>query len=767
MKPSQTLQIRPYARLLTMLGEQLIRNERIALIELIKNSYDADANWVKISFNNFGDNYEIKADSQIIIEDDGHGMTREIIEKHWLNPATPEKKNRKDRGEGKTSKGRVLQGEKGIGRFAILKLGRKIDIITRPKGGQNEYTISYDFSAYDDDFAEKGVRQDQLFLDQLEVTLREGNPSVIKDQDVEFGVRKKRRGNQGTTIVISNLKGSWSGKKIKEIYDDSRKLTPCLPRMVEAIKHKEKSEDVTQLAKAPNNDFDICIYFNKISQNFEERYIEKLANLLVKYPVFRIEEGRFDAKKKVFSYSINDSKEKETLSLDDSSVAGLRIFKDRFGAGDASVLRSRQIECGSFGFTFYIFDFGSKAPPKYQLDKDDKKIIKDNRIYLYRDGIRVYPYGEKDDDWLGIDMDRGTISAGEFFSNDQIVGFVNITQEENPELRDKTNREGLIDVGNATDDFITLLRTFLKYIREKPYRRYQEDLKEKDNKEEIDTFQTCQVKKDLDDLKILVKDIPKASRALSKVQKAYDVERQYLVRRAEITEELAGVGLSVETASHDIMGMMGKVFANLDGLIRDLMSNDEIENTRVLNELQTIRGGMSFIEAQLKDIQLLFKSSKQSRRLILLSEIIEKVQRLYQRLLKKENISLSTNIVGGPLKAKTTDAVLLQLLLNLFDNSIYWLQQSSRKDKQILITLDGGNGQMIFSDNGPGIDEKDKPYIFKPFYSGKGQDGRGLGLYIARQLLERSDYSIELADIRAEKKLSGANFVINFVAKGD
>jgi signal transduction histidine kinase len=73
---------------------------------------------------------------------------------------------------------------------------------------------------------------------------------------------------------------------------------------------------------------------------------------------------------------------------------------------------------------------------------------------------------------------------------------------------------------------------------------------------------------------------------------------------------------------------------------------------------------------------------------------------------------------------------------------------------------------MIFSDNGPGINKDDIPYIFEAFYSGKGEDGRGLGLYIAKQLLERNDYSIHLADISIEKKLSGANFVVSFVSGG-
>lgn len=91
----KVLKIRPYARLITMLGDQLIKNERIALVELIKNAYDADAEWVKVCFLNFNEDFTVNLDSKIIIEDDGNGMNQQIIEKHWLNPATPEKKRRK------------------------------------------------------------------------------------------------------------------------------------------------------------------------------------------------------------------------------------------------------------------------------------------------------------------------------------------------------------------------------------------------------------------------------------------------------------------------------------------------------------------------------------------------------------------------------------------------------------------------------------------------------------------------------------------------
>ena len=77
--------------------------------------------------------------------------------------------------------------------------------------------------------------------------------------------------------------------------------------------------------------------------------------------------------------------------------------------------------------------------------------------------------------------------------------------------------------------------------------------------------------------------------------------------------------------------------------------------------------------------------------------------------------------------------------------------------------MDGNSCKLIFSDNGSGIRDEDKPYIFDAFYSGKGQEGRGLGLYISRKLMERNDYTIELAELQEDKILSGANFVVNFI----
>jgi signal transduction histidine kinase len=224
---------------------------------------------------------------------------------------------------------------------------------------------------------------------------------------------------------------------------------------------------------------------------------------------------------------------------------------------------------------------------------------------------------------------------------------------------------------------------------------------------------------------------------------------------------LAGVGLSVETASHDIMSVMNRALGTLDSLLQQLHADSKADTEEIERDLTSLRGMLSFIESQLKNIQLLFKSSKQRRRDVRVVDVLEKVQRLFQATLTKEKIDYQVIAIGSPVVAKTTDAVLLQLFLNLFDNAVYWLETKSGP-RHILVTVDGDEQALIFSDDGPGIGEQDAPFIFEPFYSGRGDEGRGLGLYIAKQLLERHEYSIELADLKSQRKLRGANFVVSF-----
>lgn len=115
---------RPYARLIAMIGDQLIRNEKIALTELIKNSYDADASWVQIRFINFEEengDLKIHKDSKIEIEDDGLGMTFNIINDAWVNPASQINILKKKEGMIKLTKAELFKGKKELADLQFLK----------------------------------------------------------------------------------------------------------------------------------------------------------------------------------------------------------------------------------------------------------------------------------------------------------------------------------------------------------------------------------------------------------------------------------------------------------------------------------------------------------------------------------------------------------------------------------------------------------------------------------------------------------------------
>lgn len=741
---SEILKIRPYARLITMLGDQLIKNERIALVELIKNAYDADAEWVKVSFLNFNNDFTVNENSKIIIEDNGNGMNREIIEKHWLNPATPEKTKRK-RIKCVTDKGRIIQGEKGIGRFAIFKLGKKVDICTRRRL-QNlegkfideaeavENVVSYDFTEYDEDFLSKDNANQELFIDELQVDFQQRKPINIIEAKIELGNLIKNRTPYGTIIEISALKTNWTKNRVKQIQTEMGKLQP--------IFSEEELED-----------FHVWIYKDNTLYRENELYKDKLINCLNNKAVFRITDGYYCEKERKFKYYLNGTPQEISFS----ELKGLDAFKSYFCDNKGNVNALYDTECGDFCFQFYIFDLIA-SDTKYILDETEEKMVKAHRIYLYRDRVRVLPYGDPDDDWLKIDMLRGTKSAGYYLSNDQVVGCVDISQEGNPRLKDKTNREGLIDEGKALEDFINLLQVLLRYFRKIEYDKY---LIDKRKRKEIENEKNG---KPLDIIKNVKKKTEKdigTQKLIESFEKSYKQEKQVYDDRIRKTENLAAVGLSVETASHDVMIVLKKSLDQLHMIIDDLKLNGEVDKSKLLTQMLSLENSMDLINTQMKDIRLLFPSAKKRAKNISVCEILEKVNRLYKRPFEKNNINVNQESPAGDLAIKTTEAVLLQVFINLFDNALYWLNTIDGK-KEICIFINNEDMSIIFADNGPGIKEESEAYIFEAFYSEKGEDGRGLGLYIARQLLNRYDYAISLINNPDDKILSGANFCIRY-----
>jgi len=742
---NEKLKIRPYARLLTMLGDQLIKNELIALTELVKNSYDADADFCNVKFCNFDDDRKKEYNSYILVDDNGYGMSYDVITKHFLNPATPIKKQGKVLR--KSRKGRICQGEKGIGRFSMLKLGKKVTIYSKEEDISVVHKVVFDFTKYDDEFLMSYRTEEDIFLDELTVDYE-----AIEVDKVPFDIALKSQ-NHGTAILVEALKGEWDSRKIDEFGKDMLRFCPF---------------EVDKKQIVSNQDFNVNIHINEQEEKYKDSQLKEIENLIYSKSLYKIT-GKYDENEKrlIFSYiEANEEPKHVSLSFVESQERnsldfhGIRFYQEHlkkyYENGGTTI-------CGNFKYEFYVFDFEATQNEPYGLSIKQKDLIRDHRIFLYRDGIRVQPYGAPNDDWLQIDRARAADKAGNMFSNDQLIGQISITKEYNSNLRDKTSREGIIEDNESFTQFSKIVKGLLSYVRIKLYQNYK--FRQKQNKELLFEPQK-KVKRDGNFSKLIefAGENKQIIKIVEDVEKDFKEQERVFESRLGIAERLAGVGLSVETASHDIMLTIER--------LKECIHDVYVESTPSLfNDLEKINkqaenaeGMVALVYMKMKDLQQIFVSSKQRAKNIRVEEILTKIQSIYAKSYKEKKIDIEIIKEGkSPVVAKTIDAVLFQVFINLFDNALYWL---SLKDdsREVKIFLNSDEQTIIFSDNGPGVTMEDAPFVFDAFYSGKGEEGRGLGLYIAKILLNRYKYNIELITDSWSKKLPGANFKISFIA---
>lgn len=205
MSEKKELYFEPYARLLTMLSEQLIKNEVVALTEVVKNAYDADSPWVKITFENFNSNMVASKKSRIIIEDAGCGMSESTLKNDFINPASAHKKIEKEAGN-TTPMGRIYQGEKGIGRFSLFKLGKKITVITKTAEDIKARRLELDLSIYEDEFIKEN--NEQYKLSEIPIWYSESDDTDFTEK-IFLDNSLRKRLNKGTIIIIEELNDNW------------------------------------------------------------------------------------------------------------------------------------------------------------------------------------------------------------------------------------------------------------------------------------------------------------------------------------------------------------------------------------------------------------------------------------------------------------------------------------------------------------------------------------------------------------------------------
>lgn len=729
-----SMPFRPYARLMNIIGDQLITDKKVAVIEIIKNSYDADAKSVKVRFINMQNvNYNdlpIEDQAYIEIEDNGVGMSLDIIKNVWLRPATPNKLDKKKNKQLRTPLGRIIQGEKGIGRFAIHKLGEKIHLYTK---AENEDEIKLEMN-----FSEFNPENSNLFNQQTtEYKLLEDVSNNWYVNDPPEVITSK----SGTVIRIYNLREQWTERDFEELYKNIQRLIPPV------------DDNAQNLGVTFISDFNVDLY--KEGKLYAREDVMTFKDV--------IERAQFTMIGKVDQNGVLDFKYKSTVPLrkieksinlfdqkdldnNNYSLFGLKWFTEN----------GRKPECGPFSFTFYAFDL--KKPDKTILNEDLKTFIKENFVFVLRDGVRVYPYGEKGIDWLNLDKLRSTYRAGQFISYNDLTGFIYISQENNPDLKDASNRQGIVNNRGRFDDFTNLVTAVTEI--------FNTEIKIDKLKGEIQRKTLLNKSKSFlqDSFDQLQKSLTKINdtKTLSLANKFIDTYQKHLSvmeGRMETVEDLAGLGMAVEKSSHDSLRLLSLMRQNIKDFRKKVEKND-YQREELLSILSELDESAEIVYDDMQLIQPLFKIQRKTIKEISISDSIAKVIKYFRNDIDGK-ISPDIKQPTGDLFIKTNAGLILQVLINLVDNSIYWLNKSGTPNKQLHFLINSSEKTVIVADNGSGIREDIAPLLFEEFFSMKS-NGRGLGLYIVRELLLRINAEIAVLENPKDKILSGANFIIKF-----
>ncbi len=700
----------PKARLIQILGEHLIKDATVGLLELVKNSYDADATHVQVVMVALN-----TEKGKIIVRDNGCGMDAGIFLKHWMNPASGHKEKQKQ-AQQRTQLGRLPLGEKGVGRFAAQQIGHILRIVSKVSCASLELVVELDWRAFE--VADKD-------LNEIEIAYYEREAQDFRSDE------------SGTLLEISELKSAWTEAEI-------RRISQTLKRLKSPFKGR--------------TDFDVTLTFENCSDNFEKYGNLETSDIFHKahYKLFGTvdEHGGFEFEYHFFVPGYKENYKKGKLDL--LTSYGLNI--------------PTPLVCG--GFTVYLYDYETSPTWKWLQRSNiaQQDLEEFSGVSIYRDGMRIFPYGEKDNDWLELAQHGLQWPLERIVRHHPLIGMIEITQMDNPLLKDKTNREGLIE--NAAFEqfknlvFCTLRVLEAEQIEDKPVEKQQWDVWE--------TFQD--LANDLTDMisTLLETPVPPTSQVVARLEnitqqisgihKSCALTFEAQNREKTLLFHLAGTGLTAERFTHEFARL---VRGALDALGR-LKKFLEPPSAKIKKELDLI---YSSLEALRNDIRLLgpmfYVKKVANEKELDLKQIIQNTLALQERWLQKEAIHVE--IQGATFIVKMREGSCMQIFNNLIDNAIFWLARKSELDKRnIRIILNSRTFSVFVSDTGSGVISRYKDKIFEPFFTTKIEDGRGLGLYIVKEILEEKNWDITLVsqdDYPEIGLLQGASFKITFAEK--
>lgn len=693
---------KPRARIIKTIGEELISNDNVAIIELVKNSYDADSPIVDITFSGKIEEKEEgkkkkkfinRNSASIIIYDEGKGMDFKTIESVWMEPATNFKKIKANK-----NANRKFTGEKGIGRFASAKLASHLELVTRQENS-DEIVVKFNWNDFSDE---------EKYLNKIKVNWEIRKPKEIK--------------KSGTILKLWGLNNDWDEDKIRE-------LRVTLSRLLNPI--------------VPSEDFLISINIPKELDKNLDGTIERPETL--NKPDYSIigtitKEGRPEN----FIFFSKNKGVKETLTFTEKEF----LLKDP----------PRTSLSGKFSFEFRIWNIDDLNKLSREVNSTVKNVKKDlddlSGISIYRDNVRVLPYGNKNNDWVRLDF-RRVNNPTLRLSNNQIVGYVSIGLESNPLLKDQSNREGIVE-GQALGDVKELIKLILNEVEQ---RRYIERPREN---EKSTSQESLFEKFSLRSISALVKEkIPDNKQIIDAVQKK-DVEIQESITKVQEVisryRRLTTLGQLIDAVVHDGGNYLNKIDLQAN-LIAKALKQKEINKHELFNHISNIQNLRKDFAQLFRRIEP-FGGRKRGRpKNIILEEVIKNQFLLYHTDIDRWNISYE---ISNTQNSVTMDEAELGIIfMNLIQNSIYWLENIDTVRKIVVQVerLNSDELSVVFSDSGPGIKEGMENEIFDPYFSTK-PDGIGLGLAIVGELV--SEYNGEFMLINNNNLLDGASFKIIF-----
>ena len=706
---------RVHPRVFESLGNDLVTDDIVAVIELVKNSYDALAVNVHLKFDEnqpYGRYLEI--------EDDGYGMTREVLENVWCLVATPFKaQNPMAKGE---KNQRRVAGNKGLGRLSALRLGAKLRMLTQAKNSPC-WQIDVDWST----------------LSKTD-SLSEG--FVLCTEYPEESPFSET--GSGTRLTIYNLNSRWEENQIFELRENLARLVSPFSQVDEFNISLESREGLF--------DSEIKIDAPKFLDN---------PKYLMRGQVD--ENGNVGAEYRFVPVSSEGIPRKKTIEKKWPDIYGDKESNRHIHIPTSS--SPEKARCGPFDFEIRAWDIAGadteEIANRFNLKKNQvRKAIRAHRgISIYRDGILVLPKSEKTRDWLGLDL-RRVSRVGTRMSTNQIIGYVSISAERNPAIKDTSDRERLVSRPEVAE-FEAILKTLMTLMEQE--RDSDKREREKENQKTDLLFDRLSAKDLWDEIAEISRRGKPATDALPSVEKhAKNLEeaKKTLQKRFVYYSRLATIGAIASMLVHEIRNQTTVIGDFLDSFEKHL----ETSNGKWTEEHRMAVEAVNSLE-HLSDTFLPlasrnFKRGKRQR--AILEEHIKGCVEIRKDIMAKRNIECRVPESETPVAVDPGE--LDAIILNLLQNAEYWLGKSDCREEidfRVERIDEDRRVHVSVHDTGPGIDADDIEKIFWPGVTRK-PNGIGMGLTVASELV--SAYGGDMSTIHPGVR-GGASFVFDLPAQ--